>query len=226
MEFDRHRYAVWKLPHPLLLHWVLNPGLAINELLLGQRIPAVSLVDRHVKGPLVERTRVPCRECGSLHDGRLWSGKNAFGHYFGLVCPDCGAKIPSLFNVVTLILLAVGYPLWIGAKLAFERRLLDAQRVRLEEKRGEPSGLVSGKQVSGWRLGLKFGVTMGVFMLVFNLFERARQAGWRLSAEDLSEVGVIALSGAILSGAFFGIAMGIVLSWLAREKEDDARPRH
>ena len=39
MDFDTNKYKVWKLPHPMLIHWVLNPGLAFNELILGQRVP-------------------------------------------------------------------------------------------------------------------------------------------------------------------------------------------
>ncbi len=46
MEFDKEKYKVWKLPHPMLLHWIINPGLAFNELILGQRIPKITLIDK------------------------------------------------------------------------------------------------------------------------------------------------------------------------------------
>lgn len=35
----------------MMLHWILNPGLAINELILGQRVPKVSLEDKSVDKP-------------------------------------------------------------------------------------------------------------------------------------------------------------------------------
>jgi len=89
-EYDRSKYTVWALPHPLVLNWVLNPGLAVNELLLGQRLPRVMLIDKTSDKPFVERTFVPCPHCGVIHDGRLWGKASAFGRWFGVVCPACG----------------------------------------------------------------------------------------------------------------------------------------
>src|SRR5262245_54558843 len=31
----------WDLRHPEMLNWVINPGVAVNELVLGQRLPRV-----------------------------------------------------------------------------------------------------------------------------------------------------------------------------------------
>ncbi len=44
MQYDKNRFEIWALPHPLVLFWVLFPPLIFNELILGQRQPQ-SLVD-------------------------------------------------------------------------------------------------------------------------------------------------------------------------------------
>ena len=46
MEFDKEKYKVYTWKNWMMLHWILNPGLAINELILGQRVPKVSLEDK------------------------------------------------------------------------------------------------------------------------------------------------------------------------------------
>lgn len=66
MAYDENKYSVQKLPNPLLLHWILNPGLAINEVILGQRIPQVTLIDKTSNASLIERTYVPCPSCGAI----------------------------------------------------------------------------------------------------------------------------------------------------------------
>jgi hypothetical protein len=53
-----------------MLHWILNPGLAINELILGQRVPKVRLEDKTIDKPRIERVLIPCPHCETLHDGR------------------------------------------------------------------------------------------------------------------------------------------------------------
>src|ERR1041385_1795941 len=111
-NYDRSKFTVWAWPHPMILQWVINPGLAFNELFLGQRLPKVTLVEKHSDKPLVERTYVPCPHCTAMHDGRLWGKGNAFGHWFGYVCPACGENIPCLWNVISLLLLLIAFPIW------------------------------------------------------------------------------------------------------------------
>lgn len=69
MDFDRDRYTVWTWKHPLMLHWILNPGLAFIELVLGMRMPATSLIERASPRPFVERQYVPCPACGAHNHG-------------------------------------------------------------------------------------------------------------------------------------------------------------
>jgi len=110
--YDRNKFDVWALPNLVLLHWVLNPGLAFNELLLGQRVPKVTLIDKTLDKPMMERTYIPCPTCGELNDGRLWSKKNSAGHWFGYVCPSCNSIIPCLWNLTSLLILFLTSPLW------------------------------------------------------------------------------------------------------------------
>ncbi len=103
MDFDKEKYSIWKLPNLLLVHWIINPAVAVNELILGQRLPKITLIDKTSDAPLLERQYIPCSECNTLHDARLWSKGNAFGHWFGYVCPSCGEKIPCLWNITSLL---------------------------------------------------------------------------------------------------------------------------
>ena len=84
MDIDHNKYKVWKLPNLLLVHWILNPGLAFNELILGQRMPKVTLIDKTSDVPLMEKQYIPCPHCGAIHNGLIWSKKNAFGNWFGI----------------------------------------------------------------------------------------------------------------------------------------------
>jgi hypothetical protein len=201
VDYDETRYRRWALPHPLLLHWVLNPGLAVNELLLGQRIPKLSLVDKTSTRPLMGRTFVPCPECGALHDGRLWSRGAALGHWFGLVCPDCGKVIPCLWNVTSLVLLVLTFPVWIVPTLLWRERWLafELQRVRAVREKGFPEH----RSVAWMRVGvLGFGGSMWLVMAVLPAVREgllAGRASWRLVLWELPVW--------LLAGLIFGALM-------------------
>ena len=128
---DSNKYKKWALPHPLLLHWILNPGVALNEVFLGQRMPKVTLIDKTIDKPLMERTFVPCPSCGELHDGRLWAKGNGFGHWFGLVCPTCDNVIPCLWNLTSLLILLITFPAWILPVRLWKQRWLNFEKNRL-----------------------------------------------------------------------------------------------
>jgi hypothetical protein len=115
-------FKVWKLPHPLIVHWVLNPGLAFNEVVLGQRVPKLQLLCRTCQVAAMDRAYVPCPHCGCMHLGRLWSGKRAFGNWRGISCPVCGAAIPCLWNAFSLLILAVTSPIWALPYLLYFKR--------------------------------------------------------------------------------------------------------
>ncbi|QEH34910.1 hypothetical protein OJF2_34550 [Aquisphaera giovannonii] len=98
-------HAIWKLPNPLILHWVINPGLAFNELILGQRLPRLLFICKSCPMPLARRSYVFCPSCGLYSESMIWSGWNSFGHWLGIVCPDCGRRIPSLSNALSWVIL-------------------------------------------------------------------------------------------------------------------------
>jgi len=73
-----------------MLHWVLNPGIAFNDLALGQRLPAVMHECRHCRTYFVD-----CPHCRTSCDSLALK---AFGAWSGLPCPSCGASLPVLRN--------------------------------------------------------------------------------------------------------------------------------
>jgi len=207
---DKHvSYKVWKLPHPLILHWVLNPGLCINELLLGQRLPKISLVDQNSEKPLTERTHVECPHCETIHNSKLWGGGNTFWHYAGLYCPVCEEKIPTLLNVFSIIILVLTFPLWKPIELIYGNKFKAWELSRLRNSvavREKPSS------ISGLKMGLFFGSAMGVFFLVQNTILQ----GWSI---DVLRNSLIA---AIFAGIFFGAIMKFTLSRKGTGKKPSA----
>src|SRR4029077_8592771 len=77
----------WSPMHPALLHWRLNPALAINELVFGQCVPREIFVCTRCDAPQIRRTYARCASCGTFHSTWVWARANAFGHWLGLVCP-------------------------------------------------------------------------------------------------------------------------------------------
>lgn len=45
MEIDTKKFRVYTWKHWASLHWSLNPGLALNELVFGQKMPKIYLED-------------------------------------------------------------------------------------------------------------------------------------------------------------------------------------
>jgi len=105
-------FKLWKLPNPAILHWVLNPGLAFIELVLGLRIPKLMLICQDCQGPLCDRGYVPCPHCHTMNHGLTWSKGRGFGNWLGYVCPSCGRRIPCLWNYTSVVILALTSPIW------------------------------------------------------------------------------------------------------------------
>lgn len=102
----------WDLTHPLILHWVLNPGVAFGEILFGMRVPKLQLICRDCQEARIDRIYVPCPSCRAMHLGRSWSRRRGFGNWRGIACPSCRDSIPCLWNVFSLLFLAVTWPAW------------------------------------------------------------------------------------------------------------------
>lgn len=206
MSYDP-KYKVYTWKNGLMLHWILNPGLFINELILGQRVPKVSLLDTSVDKPRIERSFVPCPHCNTIHDARTWSTTNGtvFKNWFGLYCPNCEAIIPCLINVVSFLLLALTFPIWGWFKKDLKEKWLAKQSERYENLDLEtvPNAL-EGK---GWiKLGLGWGAFMFVFMtLVFPLF----------SGDEISSTSILV---GIPLWTLAGLGFGYAMKWWSTSK--------
>ncbi|MBT6435727.1 MAG: hypothetical protein HOK28_21725 [Deltaproteobacteria bacterium] len=200
MNFDKDKYKVWQLPHPMVLHWVMNPGLAFNELILGQRLPKVMLVDKTSDAPLMERQYVPCPECNVLTDARVWGGSRSKGHWFGYVCPGCNGRIPCLWNLTSLVLLALTFPLWIWFKGGAEKKLLEREKQRLAQI--DMDNLPGATQTSWLKMGITFGVLIFFVELVRDSLEKD------LTLDKVGFTGAAAL----LGGLVFGLLMKLFLT--------------
>jgi predicted nucleic acid-binding Zn ribbon protein len=103
MNYDRVKYKIWNWKSPVILHWIINSGLVINELILGQTIPKVMLIEREGKNSYFKPSMVPCPHCGTLHNGLKWSSQNktAIKNWFGYYCDNCKKIIPVQKNLTS-----------------------------------------------------------------------------------------------------------------------------
>jgi hypothetical protein len=203
----------WQLPNPMLLFWMINPGIVFNELVLGQRIPRVTHFCIRCDKPRAWRQYVRCPACHRFHNGMIWSGPNTFGHWFGLFCPHCGGRIPVLLSVFTLLVVAVLSPLWWPLW-----RLVKPRWIRLEQRRAisrqqrTPDVRTPGRlKRLCFRAALLFGVLM---WLAFSALR-----AWCEPIDRYFWVVVVAMLPLWLAvGALFGLAMYAVLRSMPRFK--------
>ena len=162
MDYDPSKYKIKNWKSFTSLHWILNPGLAFNQIVLGQRIPKKMLIDKTSDKPLMERTYVPCPHCETMHDGRTWSGENnaAFKNWFGYYCPNCGEIIPCLHNGLAYLLLIITFPLWGWFKDDLKQRWLEHQANKFD---GRSPKLKHYNDVSWTKIGAQWGG--GMFLL-------------------------------------------------------------
>ena len=179
MQYDKNRFKVHSLPHPFTLLWVLFPAFMFNELIFGQRQPKVWLVDKESDKPPEERSYVPCPHCETLNDSRLWATKNAFGHWFGLVCPSCHQIIPCLWNIFSLAVLAITFPLWYFPVRFFRHRWIEKEKERLAKVLERPLTQATSIHSMGWIgvciSGVSLVVTLVTFEVVWSVWN-----GWDL----------------------------------------------
>lgn len=209
MKYDTSKYKIKTWKNFTLLHWIINPGLAINELVLGQRVPRVMLIDKTSDKPLMERTYVPCPHCGTRHDGRTWSSKNgtAYKNWFGYYCPECGGIIPCLHNATAYLLMIITFPVWGWFKSSWKAKWLEKQPARYENI---TFGQVRHSDIAWWKIGLRFGGFMYVFMTLFFLI---------LEPSEFSYVALISIPLWLCGGLAFGYIMKF---WMGRRGEPEA----
>lgn len=211
------RFALW---HPMLVHWLLNPGLVVNELLLGQRLPRVMYLCLGCDLPWVLRQYIRCPSCRTMHRGLIWGRGNAFWHWFGLYCPDCGARIPTLLNVFSIIIAAVFAPLWYPVWRLVRGSWIERERIRAQ--RMIRTGKAQRVPVKRWILwgALGWGVPFWVLGTVYAYFRFPQAAG------NLQKSGIkaaIMLPVCLLAGAGFGFVMKKMLTRRHRTKKDSCR---
>jgi len=214
MEFDNKKWKVYTWKNWMMIHWMINPGLAINELILGQRVPKISLVDKESNKHLIERTYIPCPHCEKLHDGRTWSTQNktAFKNWFGLYCNNCGNVIPCLTNIFSLIILIITFPIWGWFKNSLKKNWLKKQPKRFTNINTEK--LSNSYEGRGWlKQGLSFGFLMYIFMTIFFPL---------MTKEEITQTDLLIGIPIWLVG---GLGFGYIMKLMMNKKEKEFRQR-
>lgn len=209
MNFDRTRYKVWTWKHPFVLHWMLNPGLAINELLFGQSVPRVMLIEKDSKKSLAEKSFIPCPHCGTIHSALKWTPQNgtAFGNWFGLYCDQCSRIIPPLRNLTTLLLLAITSPVWYWFKDRWKEQWLEAQRRKFSRTLD-----LSPPDFVWWKDGIQW----GLFMFVFTDIVGPLIFGDRITTGKL----LLGIPFWIIGGLLFGLMMRALVGKRGRKSPE------
>ncbi len=165
MDVDEEKYEVWNWRKLSFFHYIINPGVAVGELIMGQRTPKVILIDKHSPKAFVQRSYVPCPSCETMHNASVWSiqNKTANKNWYGLYCPSCGETIPCLRNGFSWILIMLTYPLWFWKKEDWKAKWLKKQKKRFANYNGDPIEL---NKLIWWKMGAIFAGVMFVLMTV------------------------------------------------------------
>jgi len=188
--------------------WRLNPALCVNELVLGQRLPKTMFVCQECQVPYLERQFVLCPSCKVVHDGRIWSGRCAFGNWLGLVCPNCKARIPSLFNFTSALLLLITSPIWyLPYRFFFKTRA--ASGPQLTAKKQMPL-----TPLRSARMGLGFAIPMWILSIYMPVL-----LGTEHVTLPLRERFVLGATPALLAGIVFGIGIHLRLNRKPKKRQ-------
>lgn len=207
MKYDEEKYKIWDWKSLVILHWMINPGLVFNELILGQTIPKVMLIERKGNKPFYERSLVPCPHCGTLHNGLKWSAQNktAFKNWYGFYCDHCGEIIPVQKNLTSLLILAITFPIWGWFKKSLKENWLKKQPERYLKLKLEISE--NKNSTKNW---LKYGLLWALLMYVTMTFLFPL-----IQHEPISTtIALIGIPIWILGGLGFGYTMKV---WMNRK---------
>lgn len=215
MKFNEEKYKVYTWKNWMMLHWIINPGLAINELILGQRTPKIYLEDITTDKPSFERSFVPCPHCETIHDARVWSSKNgtAFQNWFGLYCPSCGNTIPCLTNVLSFAILAITFPIW-----GWFRKSLKAKWLEKQPERYQHIILEYGQESLDNKFWLKQGLKWGAIMFLIMSIGFPYLIGNEITWRGLG-VGIIIW---IIAGLLAGYALKLISTGKLHSRKERA----
>ncbi len=204
METNQNKYKVYRWTNWMMLHWIINPGLAINELILGQRVPKVSYLDRNSDKSRAERTFVPCPHCNAVHDGRTWSTQNgtAFKNWFGLYCISCKGIIPCLTNGLSFVLLLITFPIWGGFKNKLKKKWLSQQ----EERYAKLDLETVPRPFEGWGW-VKHGIGWALFMYVIMVFLFPLSDGSEISWKK----SLVSIPIWLIAGLIYGYTLKLIM---------------
>jgi hypothetical protein len=176
MNFDKKKFSVWTWKSPLILHWILNPGVVFNDLILGQRVPKIVLIEKGGRKSLPERTYVPCPHCNTLHSNLKWTPQNntAFKNWFGLYCDNCEKIIPCVRNLTSLIILTITFPIWYWFKDKWKQQWLTTQKEKFSK-----SLVLTPPNYNWWYIGIKQAIFMFVTMSFTDFVILKEVFSWR-----------------------------------------------
>ena len=197
MHYDKNKYKVINWKHWEMIHWIINPGFVINELVVGQRMPRLLLIEKEVDDSESLNQFVPCPHCGNIHDEKIWSQQNAFKNWFGLYCPTCGKTIPCIRNLTSLFLIMLTAPVWIWFVKNLKSKWLENQPERYETIEYQKTT----EENFQW---LKTGMSWGGFMYILSSFINPLVSG--------EEVSLLLVILGIPLWTIGGICFGYVLS--------------
>lgn len=217
MTYDKSKYKIWDWKSPVILHWIINPGVVVSDLLLGQTMPKIMLIEREGDKPLFQRSFTPCPHCGELHPAAKYSAQNktATKNWYGFYCDKCTEIIPVQRNLTSLLLLLVTFPIWGWFRKTLKQNWLNKQPERYknlnldlhEEKNTTKNWL---------KMGLIWGAIMYVIMTsVFPIFEQ----------KEITQRGLlIGIPIWLIAGLGFGLIMKIWMNKKGKENKILTRP--
>lgn len=201
------------------MHYILNPGLAFNELLLGQRMPKTILTCKACTTSLPNRSYVFCDSCGALHGLDVQKQFFGFGNYFGIYCPGCSKEIKTLRNLTAQIISLVCFPITYFPAKELKRKWLSNRSNQILLLKSNEAGKELQQQkvedISYTKMGVLFGVSFYLFILLF--------LGIGVGA-GIFKIGipmVVAVSGFPLC-ALGGLAFGVLMKLMLDRKGDSS----
>ena len=131
-------------------HWIVNPGLGFNEVILGTRIPKDIYLDTGLGTSLKDQQLIICNECKHEMPYKFMSKTIGLGLWFGLYCSNCKSEIPCLKNIVSMTFYIIAYPIWYPIWLLIKDRYIAyvIKRITAQQKDVCMSNQLSASEIA------------------------------------------------------------------------------